>query len=254
MVVDLVVSFLFFFFFGLLFFLLASFSIFLFLSRVLLFFLPSSRLSRFSHSLLPSPSSSSSSCFVFFFFFSLISLQVSNEGTTGAAGTVCTFRPGQFSVGSVSTTCIWKTANSAVRGLAGFLTLALWWLFVAKIGWWRTTRKIVYIVLVCMSWVGSTCWLVLAGWDANEVRLANNACKAISNAQCHFGDYIATVIVDMAIWLLGWAFSIVFSVWLSREDFRRPVGMCAGPKSSRGGGGRAGPEPSAPDPAEMDDF
>jgi len=46
---------------------------------------------------------------------------------------------------------------------------------------YRTERKIVYIVLVVLIWLGTTCWLVLAGWDANEIRLSANNLNAISN-------------------------------------------------------------------------
>ena len=181
--------------------------------------------------------------------------QVSNEGTTQGPGAVCDFRPGMYTVGSVMTTCMWKVPNSAVRGLAGFLTLGAFWLILAKIGWWRTTRKIVYIILVTMSWVGCAGWAVIGVWDANEIRVAMNACKAVTNAKCDFGPYIALASVDLILWVVGWVFSIIFSVWISKEDFRRPVGMC-GSGMPRGKKGRAPlqPEPSAPVGAEMDDM
>ena len=143
-----------------------------------------------------------------------------------------------------------------MRALAGFLTIAVFLLMALKIGWFRTERKIVYVILVVLSWLGTTCWLVMAGWDANEIRVAAGRCSQETNAACDFGKYIGTVVIEIALWVFGWVFSIVFSVWLRREDFRRSVGMCGqGPPRRRGDRQRIEPMPSAPPgDAEMEDF
>jgi hypothetical protein len=145
--------------------------------------------------------------------------------------------------------------NSAVRLLAGVLTVVFFLLFLMKIGWYRTNRKIVYILLVAWSWIGTTCWLVLAGWDANEIRVATNECRKFVNYSCHFEKYIGLVIVDIGLWIIGWVFSIIFSVWLKKQDYLQPAGLCGHGRRSRVKGAQAlSPMPSAPGAEEMEDF
>ena len=180
---------------------------------------------------------------------------VSGGSTSGSA--VCDrLHPAVWTTGTVTTTCIWSEANSAVRLLAGFLTLLVFGGLLLKQTRFRTERKIVYLLLVCVAWLGTTCWLVLAVWDANEIRLSSNYCASLTNASCSFTPFIITVILEIALWIAGWTYCVFFSVWMRKEDYKRSVGLCGG-----GGGGRSEssaksqPLPMASAPmAELDDF
>ena len=96
--------------------------------------------------------------------------QVSNEGSSGGPGTPINcegLRPSSYTVNGVTSTCQWYVANSAVRILAACLTVFVFSIILAKIGWYRTDRKIWFIILLSIVWIGATGWLVIAGWDAN---------------------------------------------------------------------------------------
>ena len=176
-----------------------------------------------------------------------VSVQESTGETSPDQGVVCAFRPTKYSLGSVTYTCKWNIANSAVRGLAGFLTLLLFLIILLKISSpFRTERKIVYILLVLLSWLGSTSWLVLAIWDGNEVRKSHDQCKAITTARCDYARFVGTVICDIGLWVIGWVLSIVFSVWSHKNDFKRAAGLCGRPRRKRRGANNDIPLPSAP--------
>ncbi len=178
-------------------------------------------------------------------------------GGSSGQGTVCDgLRPSVWTTGTVTTTCVWSEPNAAVRILAGFLTFVVFSLFLLKVTRFRTDRKIVYVLLVAVSWVGTTCWLVLAGWDANEIRVAAERCSSLSNATCSSTPFIITVIIDILLWITGWIFSIFFSVWMKKEDYKRVVGLCGGGRGRHDRSAAASaslPMPSAPI-GELEDF